>query len=417
MKIKSFIQLAAAAAITMAPLSAHAGDPTEEARVLFDAGARAYKAGDFRAAIQAFEQAYKIEARPNLLFSIAQAHRRQYVLDRRAGHVAVAVKYLRDYLSRVPQGGRRADAVAALGELEPLAAQLEREGQLQPLGEAEQATRLMVSSPVDGATVTLDGDHTPRVAPVIVEVKPGKHAVRVQAPGHAEEVREIEAPRGAVTALDIALHELPARLAVGGLRGAEVSVDGRVVGAIPFATPIEVAPGLHRVRVSKSGYEDFQRDVNLGRGAIDTLDARLARTTQRKVSIGLMGAGAAVTAVGVVVGGLALAQQARATSLKGDFDDGKVICRTAACPQLDDYNAAASARDRLRGAAGALLGTGIATAGTGLLLFLFDEPRAHGGAHRDDASPPPRPREAPVEISATPVLGPGAIGASVSGRF
>jgi hypothetical protein len=413
----TILRAALAAALLALPSPARA-DATEDARVLFDAGARAYKAGDFRAAIQAFEQAYKLDARPNLLFSVAQAHRRQYVLDRRPGHVAVAVKYFRDYLARVPSGGRRADAVAALGEMEPLAAKLEQDGQLQPTGVGESATRLVVSSPTDGAVVVLDDDKKERPAPLIAELRPGKHVLRVRAPGFTEERREIDIAPGAVTALDLPLRELPARLAVGGLRGAELRVDGRPLGTVPFAAFVEVAPGKHEIRVAKAGHEDRLETLDLSRGALLTIDARLPLTTQRKVSIGLLGGGGLALAAGAILGAVSLGQQATANGIKSDIDAGKITCRDAACPKLDQYNSAVEARDRLRAGTGALLGGGLAAAAAGALLYLFDDPKLRAGLlTRSDDTPAAPPKLPEVEVSAAPVVGPGFAGAGISVRF
>src|SRR4051812_9930626 len=53
-----------------------------DARLYFNAGARAYAAGKYVPAIRAFEEAYRIEPRPGLVFSIAQAYRRQYFIDK-----------------------------------------------------------------------------------------------------------------------------------------------------------------------------------------------------------------------------------------------------------------------------------------------------------------------------------------------
>src|SRR5258708_21049766 len=44
-----------------------------KARATFDAGGRAYDAGNYAAALQAFEQAYAMTGRDNIVFSIAQA--------------------------------------------------------------------------------------------------------------------------------------------------------------------------------------------------------------------------------------------------------------------------------------------------------------------------------------------------------
>src|SRR5262249_49982115 len=58
-------------------------DDVEQAKNYFNAGATAYAAGQFVAAAQAFDQAYKLAPRPAILFSMAQAERRQYVIDSR----------------------------------------------------------------------------------------------------------------------------------------------------------------------------------------------------------------------------------------------------------------------------------------------------------------------------------------------
>ena len=420
MKTRSLLALAAAAALSLAAHGARA-DATDDARVLFEAGAKAYQVGDFRAAIQAFEQAYKAEARPGILFSIAQAHRRQYFVDRRPAHVAVSLKYFRDYLAQVPQGGRRADAVTALSEVEPLAARLEQEGQLQPVSAvdtADSTTRLMISSPAPKATIVLDDAAAPREVPLITEVTPGKHAVRIEAEGFISERREIQVIPGAITAIDVALHEKPAPLDVRTVPGAQVLVDGRVVAVTPIARPLEIDPGHHTITIVKLGHEPFAEEIDLGRGVSHTITAPLRRTTQRKIAMGLLGGGAGLGVVGIVTGALALGHQGTAREIKDRMDQGTVICRGDTCPDLTSYNAAISARDGLRSATGALLGIGIASAGAGALLYFFDD-----RASPLKSAPEPAPRQAdparsgPLEISAAPAIGPGILGATLMGSF
>ena len=94
------------------------------AKELFDAGAREYEAGRYDGAIQAFEQAYKLAPRDGIVFSIAQAHRRQYTKTRDKHHLVQAVALYKEYIDKVKSGGRVADAVKALGDIEPLAAAL-----------------------------------------------------------------------------------------------------------------------------------------------------------------------------------------------------------------------------------------------------------------------------------------------------
>jgi hypothetical protein len=418
MKARSLLALAAVAALSLSAQAAHA-TPTDDARVLFEAGAKAYQVGDFRAAIQAFEQAYKAEARPGILFSIAQAHRRQYFVDRRPAHVAVSLKYFRDYLAQVPQGGRRADAVTALSEVEPLAARLEQEGQLQPISSADTAdtaTRLMISSPAQKATVVLDDAAAPREVPLITEITPGKHAVKIEADGFISERREIQVIPGAITAIDVPLHEKPAPLDVHTVSGAQVLVDGRLVAVTPLARPVDVEPGHHTITVVKLGHEPFAEEIDLGRGVSHTITAPLRRTTQRKIALGLMGGGAALGIAGIVTGALALGQQGTAREIKDRMDQGTVICRGDTCPDLTNYNAAVSARDGLRQATGALFGIGIASAGAGAALYFFDDRNAQSRSAQEPAPRKADPaRSGPIEISAAPVIGPGILGATFTG--
>ena len=210
MKKRAFLLGLALAAPLLLGRAAHAADTGDQGKTLFNAGASAYAAGQFNAAIQAFDESYRLSPRPGVLFSIAQAYRRQYYVDKRPEHLKSAIQYYRDYLTKVSEGGRRADAAQALSELEPLA---ERLGTSPAAPSASPAapppeTRLMVSSPTRGATVSVDKGKAVE-APLITEIKPGKHALHLTAEGYFDEDREINALAGGVAALDIALRDLP----------------------------------------------------------------------------------------------------------------------------------------------------------------------------------------------------------------
>lgn len=396
------------------------GAEVSASRRLFDAGARAYSAGNYRAAIQAFEQAYALEARPGLLFSIAQAHRRQYKVDGRPGHVAVAIRRYQEYLVQLKTGGRRADAEAALAELQPIAQKLEQDGQLLPLSsqETERATRLIVTSSAPGATILLDGDATPHQAPLIVELTAGRHEIRVSAKNHVDERREIEVASGAVTALDLPLREKPAALDVTTVAGARVSVDGRLVGEAPLAGPVELPSGPHDIQVQRSGYMSYSSKISVGPGEKLTLSAPLALTLQRRVSIGLVIGGGAALAGGAVLGGLALAQQAEAGAIQGKMSRGEVVCREQACPDLDRYNGALAARDSLRAGAFTLAGAGVVAAGAGLFFYVFDGALPFSGASDSRGSKPASAAgETRIRVAGVPIVGPGLGGVAISGQF
>jgi hypothetical protein len=275
----------------------------------------------------------------------------------------------------------------------------------------------MISSQVQGALVSIDGS-APAELPFIDEVKPGKHKVKVTAPGHFGDEREIVAAEGGVVALDIPLREKPALLSVQTTSGADIAIDGRLVGGAPLAKPIELPAGSHLVTVTLRGRKTFSTEVNLTRDMKKTVTAELPTTLQRDASLVLMGAGA----VGLLAGGtlalFAVNQQNVAREIYDQTREGNV-----SAGKLAEYKDAVDARGQLRSFAGAALGIGVAVGAAGALLFFTEQPSLgpailSGG--KPEAPPPGQPRregEPAMEVSAAPVLGPGFAGAAVGGRF
>ena len=414
MKLRPF---AAAAALLLLgrPASAEDASSLAQAKTYFTAGAQAFEAGSFNAAIQAFEQAYKLAPKPAIIFSIAQAHRRQYYLDRKPEHLREAIRQYRDYRGKVEQGGRRADAAAALAELEPLAARLEPAAGA-PAAEVKAPTRLMVSSQTRGARVSLDGA-TPSETPLIGDVKPGKHAIRVEAAGFFSEEREVLAADGSLVAVDIPLRERPAHVIVETASGAQIAVDGRPAGTSPLTAPIELASGRHLVTVIRNGSRAYSAEIELARGEQRRMSIALETTGQRYASYALMSIGAGGLVVGGVFTGLALGSQRSAREISDARRTGNISAQ-----QLDDYNQALDHRETWRRAAGVAFGAGAVVAATGLVLFAFDQPKLAPVTARDDKPRGPAPSDAPaappaMEMSAVPLISPGFLGGAVSARF
>jgi hypothetical protein len=391
----------------------------DPARTLFNAGAQAYEAGQFPAAIQAFEEAYRISSRPGILFSIAQAHRKQYYVSKSPQELRGALAGYRDYLSKVGSGGRRSDAAAAVAELEPLAARLDPSaGAAPPPQQAAQVTRLMVSSQTSGALVTLDGGK-PAEAPLIAEVKPGKHALRVTGRGYFDEARDIEVAAGSVSALDIPLRDKPGHLALQTRGGAQVTIDGRFVATTPLSQPIDVEPGRHLLAVTQNGFSAYSREIEIERDEQKSLEIKLEGTTQRTASFVLIGAGAAAAVAGGVLVGLMAHEQNQATRFDTLRHAGGASCASDCATYVKtQYTDHVSARDDYRrdaaitGAAAALV------AGTGIVLFAFDQPSLTAVRGDDAKKPTPVvPRDRPMEVSALPLVVPGFYGASLAGRF
>jgi hypothetical protein len=399
--------------VLLAAVPVAAQNEVARAKTYFSLGARAYEANQFRVAIQAFEEAERLAPHPALLFSIAQASRRQYFIDRKPEDLRRAVVHYRRYIDKAPDGNRRGEAGAALAELEPLA---ERLGISTASSEAAAAparrpARLMVGASVKTAVATIDGGPT-LALPNSAEVAPGKHVVRGRADGYYDEEREVEAVVGESIVVDLPMRERPARLDVRTDDGAQIFVDGRLMGVTPLPRPLEIPPGRRFVAVTKTGRSSFSAEVDLVRARSTRVDAPLATTAQRRVAYVLIGTGAA----GVVAGGVLAIFAAREQSVAQDIDERAAAGNIEEADRREHAAALAARGDFQRAAAGAFAG-GAVVGVTGLLLYMFDASTPNA---------PPRPRDnAPAAPSGsepeTPSIflssGPGSFGGSLSGRF
>lgn len=406
---------AAPVARAQAPAPA-AGADVARARSLFDAGARAYDSGQFEAAIQAFEEAYAITPRDGLLFSLAQANRKQHAIGRDPRHLRAAVDHYREYLARVKEGGRRKDAAEALEQLEPLLGAAVGSSSPPP-APAKRATIVQISSSTPGATVSIDGA-TPAPAPLTREVPPGVHEVRLSAPGFHDEVQKVEALAGQFQPFTYPLRERPARLAVRGADGADVSVDGRFVGTLPLA-PVELASGRHFVTVEANGRRTAGTDLVLARGETRALDVDLESTSQRDASWVVMISGVAIMAAGGAFGVVALAREGDAQDVLARADASNI-----GTTDVDAYESARADRDTFATASIATLAGGGLVTLVGIGLFTFDAPDPVAQPRLDDGPAAPGEPTAPppaggptLELGFVPAIGPDGAAGTLLGRF
>ncbi len=406
-----------AAVLAAQPLAsvAHAQTPaqTEQAKALFNAGAQFYAIGQFAAAAQAFDEAYKLTPKPAILFSYAQAERRQYFVDHALKRLTKAVEAFRKYVAEVQTGGRRADAVAALSELEPLLDKQKAQAPAQAPEVAPQKlpARLMVTTPTPGAQVSLDGAAATE-APYVGDVKPGKHVVVVDAKGHQPARREIQVLDGGLVALDLPLEEKPASLNVRAEDGAEISIDGRLIGVAPLHSAIALPHGRHFVAVMKNGNLAWTREVDVVRGETHDVEPTLVSSTQRKVSYVVLGVGAAAFVAGGVFVGLTLHRQGKAQDIDDERARGNITPE-----RLSQYESLRDARDRYRTMSFVALGTGAVLAVSAIFLWALDRPVAPMRDALPREKEKPTPAAAPPEISMVPLLGPSLVGGSFAIAF
>lgn len=383
----------------------------ERAKMLFNAGASTYASGQFKAAIQAFEEANRLYPKPQILFSLAQARRRQYFLDKNPEQLRRALKEYREYLDQVPEGGRRADAAQAVAELELVEARLGVDARAATTITREP-TRILVRTTPEDATVLIDGK--PSKSGLAIETNAKRHRVRVTAAGYAPFERELPITESTLNPVDVVLEEKPALLTVVGDSGTQISIDGRPAGSTPLGAPIEVPSGVHLVVLTKNGHRPMSQEVEFTRDEKKRLDAKLAPTSQRIVSYGFfVGAGAALVTGGVFTA-IALSKEGDAEGIR-DRQSNEMITGSDA----DAYDRARSHRDDWARASYVAYGVAAGALATGLVLYLFDAPSLSGESRaREQPKKPTAPvQRDPMEMSFAPWAGPQLAGASIHGRF
>lgn len=330
----------------------------EQARILFDAGAQAFAAGRYKEAVESFKEAYALSGKPQALFSLAQAERRLYLVSNDPQHLRLGIAHFRKYLELVPEGGRRNDAVEGLEQLEVIAARDTKTDDPKEVVPEVLVGRLLVSSATPGARIVVDGTKE-GASPLVEVVSPGKHTVRVSAPGYITEDREIQAVEKVMVPLEITLREEPAYLTLITENGALVRIDGRTVGEAPLTKKLEMKPGSHTVVVSLPGHYSRQETIELHAGKTNTLDVPLNTSRQRILSYGLLGL-AGVGFIGATVQGAVLLQQEQsARDILQKTEMGNL-----SPSELDSFNASVSTAESLRNS------TTITTVGASILGVL-----------------------------------------------
>jgi len=397
----------------LALLAADAPSDLERAKESFKAGATAYAAGDYLAAIQALDAAYQLTPLPAIAFSLAQAHRRQYFVDHEREHLERSVALFRQYVELAPNGSRRADALDALSQLEPLAAaQSKAASSGASSAEAVRRTRVLVTADAPGAELVLDG--APAVpSPLIREVEPGKHRVRVSAPGFYPSERELTAVPGELTLTPVPLRERPSTLGIWTSPDADIYIDGAYASPGGDAVMVHLPSGKHRVAVGQKGHVVALREVTLQRGKTQNIRVTLEQTPQRIASQVLFAAGGASLGTGLVLSAFVIREEGSAEQFLGQH-----ARRNVSAAALTGYNTSINERDRFRLAMGVSLAASAGFFITGLFLHELDQPDPqllYRTAPRPGSEP--RPAAARVHLQVAPLFYENGLGAMLGGTF
>lgn len=238
--------------------SAEPEDPAvAEARALFERGAELADEQRYAEAAEAFERSFALVERASTLFNLALCH---YALGRHVEAIAVLERYL-----DLPRAGP--DEPDDPGGAAPEGLdEASRADAVRMLAHARRSVGTLALSVVPAdARVSVDGRAVEGGANRSLEVNPGTHVVRAEAPHHDPVLLEVSVARGARVrrAVQLATNRSPARLAVDVPEHPEarILVDGEPAGR--GRARLSLDAGTHRVRVEAPDRLPLERALAL----------------------------------------------------------------------------------------------------------------------------------------------------------
>lgn len=178
--------IAAAAALAWTP-PASGQDASSLAMEIFEAGSAYYKQGNYEKALEQFEEAYRLDPLPELLYNIGQCHER-----------------LQDYRDAIDAYGRYLDADPQAQDRQAV------EEKIKNLEQKLAQTGIVLAVTEPGAQVLIDGEAA-GTTPVdeLIHTDPGPHELEIAKEGFQTSVMTFTVPPGVTQQIQVTLVPLP----------------------------------------------------------------------------------------------------------------------------------------------------------------------------------------------------------------
>ena len=220
---------------------AQADENTDKAKALFAKGKGELDAGRFPEALAAFQAAYALKPVPAMLKNIA-------VVQESMGNLPGAVENYTRYLDSAPKDADKINEAVAI---------------LKKTLATTWATIELTTEP-SGANVWVGTKAGPPrgTTPFTLQVPSGKQTLILEKPGFQVVTRPLSVTAGHATPVGIALPPLMPILVVRSTPvGAEILIDGKVVGKTPFNQAVR--GGVHKLEVRLNGHAPQIRSLDL----------------------------------------------------------------------------------------------------------------------------------------------------------
>jgi hypothetical protein len=277
--------------LLLAALPAAAADARKEAADRFDRGLRLFNEGDNANALLEFKRAYELSGERSILLNVG-------LVQAELGRPVEALAALEQLLAQ-PSGVSEAHLARAHSA---------RDEQKARIGRLMVTTNVPAQIEIDNRAV----GRTPLAAPIAVAS--GIRLLGVVAPGHVPIRQDVSVPGGQQA--DVAVELLPSQGALANLvvrsalPGADVLVDGKLVGRTPLPASVSLPPGSHEVSLRRPGYRSVTQTITLADGSTGEVTLEAAENPSEAelvgglVSLDISQADANVTIDGVPRSGL-----------------------------------------------------------------------------------------------------------------
>jgi hypothetical protein len=275
--VPSLVGLCASAS----PAAAQSARPPDEAaraeaRERFARALELYEEGLLEQSLEEFRRAYEIAPALQVLYNLGQVYAG---LGRAVEAVETLERYLEQGGTSIPSD-RRAEVEAELRRQRPRIASVRLRVETPPSVEAPQVEVL-----VDGVS-----RGAPSAEPL--QVTSGAVSLEVRAAGFEPFEVTLRLAGGVTETVTAVLR--PIAIATGLVRvvssspGATVFVDDREVGTTPLPEPLSLSPGAHVVEVRLAGFAPIRRELRIGAGEQEDVQASFSVTRVDPSSAGTL---------------------------------------------------------------------------------------------------------------------------------
>jgi hypothetical protein len=220
----------------------------DEARQRFDRGLALYDAGDFSGALAEFQRAHEVSGHPLVLYNMALVHAR-------LGNAVEAVNACEELARR---------GFAELGKERAERARKVHEEQLSRVG------TLQIDANIADATIQLDNFDIDRKSSAAVRVTAGTHLVSSWKAGYGPRHIAVTVAGREHKLVRVELTPLQEQTVLlkltSNVPDVEVREAGQLLGKLPMATALPLAPGAHVLDFTREGYNPVRRLVHLPPG-------------------------------------------------------------------------------------------------------------------------------------------------------